>query len=78
MLTGALTACGYDSDQDNFGPDTNYGVELGSDCDSDIHVDIDYAYGLGDFEYVYLSSDNRPTCGVPDGTVLEDLQHGVH
>ena len=76
MLTGALTACGYDSDQDNHGPDTNYGVELGSDCDSDIHVDIDYAYGLGDFEYVNLFGD-RLTRGVPDGTVLEDLQNGI-
>jgi hypothetical protein len=74
MLTGALTACGYDSDHD-FGPDTNYGVELDSDCDSDIHVDIDYAYGLGDFGYVNFG--DRLSCGVPGGTVLEDSQHGV-
>jgi len=58
MLTGALTARGYDSDQDDCDPDINYGVELDSDCDSDIHVDIDYAYGLGEFGYV-----DRPTCG---------------
>ena len=50
-------------------------MELDSDCDSDTHVDIDYAYGLGEFGYVDLFGDRR-TCGVPDGTVLEDLQHG--
>ena len=50
-------------------------MELDSDCDSDIHVDIDYAYGLGEFEYVDLFGSGM-TCGVPDGTVLEDLQHG--
>jgi hypothetical protein len=72
MLTGALIAAYYDSDRDDCDPDINYGVELGSDCDSDIHVDIDYAYGLGEFRYVNLFGD-RLTCGVPDGTVLEDL-----
>jgi hypothetical protein len=50
MLTGALTARGYDSDQDDFDPEINYGLELASDYDSDTHVDIDYAYEL--FEYL--------------------------
>ena len=44
-------------------------MELGSDCDSDIHVDIDYAYGLGDFGYVDVFGD-RLTRGAPDGMVL--------
>jgi hypothetical protein len=70
MLTGALTARGYDSGQDDCDPAINYGVELGSDCDSDTHVDIDYAYGLGEFRYVDLFGDRQT--GVPDGTVLED------
>ena len=47
-------------------------MELGSDCDSDTYVDVDYAYGLGEFDYVDLFGDGM-TCGVPNGTVLEDL-----
>ena len=79
MLTGALTACGYDSDQDDCDPDINYGVELDSDCDSDTHVDIDYAYGLGEFGYVDLFGD-RPTCGALDGTgkkTVRDFNDGL-
>jgi hypothetical protein len=62
-----LIAAYYDSDRDDCDPDISYGVELGSDCDSDTHVDIDYAYGLGEFGYVDLFGDGL-TCGVPDGT----------